>query len=62
MSLRVFTRKFKRHLGVAPAQFVAQVRTREAAHLLLHTDLGLDEVAERVGFPDATISHESSPG
>jgi AraC-like DNA-binding protein len=51
MSLRDFTRKFKQHLGVAPAQFTAQVRTREAAHMLLHTELSLDEIAARAGFP-----------
>jgi AraC-like DNA-binding protein len=51
MSLRAFTRKFKRHLGVAPMQFIAQVRTREAAQLLLYTDLSLDDIAARAGFP-----------
>ena len=51
-SLRSFNRLFRRHQGGSAAQFVAQVRVREAAHLLAGTGLDLEEIAARTGFPD----------
>ncbi|MCX6936296.1 MAG: AraC family transcriptional regulator [Verrucomicrobia bacterium] len=52
-SLRSFNRQFRRHQGVSAAQFVVQVRVREAAHLLANTELNLEEISARTGFPDA---------
>jgi AraC family transcriptional regulator of arabinose operon len=52
LSESVFRRRFQRFRNVAPAQFVAQVRIREAARLLTTTELDMDEVAARTGFPN----------
>ncbi len=52
MSQTVFRRKFQQFRNVAPAQFITQVRIREAAHLLTTTGLGIDDIAERTGFPN----------
>lgn len=52
LSESVFRRRFQKFRNVAPAQFVAQVRIREAAHLLTTTELDMDEVAARTGFPN----------
>ncbi len=52
VSVRSLTRMFRQHHGMSAAQFIAQVRVRKAAHLLLTTDAALEEVAEKTGFPD----------
>ena len=52
LSESAFNRLFRRHQGVSPAQFITQVRVREAAHLLLHSPISLDDIAERCGFPN----------
>jgi AraC family transcriptional regulator, arabinose operon regulatory protein len=52
VSTRVLTRLFRKHLGVSPARFVAQVRMREAAYRLANTPLGLEVIAEQTGFPN----------
>ena len=52
LSESAFNRLFRRHQGVSPTQFIAQVRVREAAHLLTHSHLSLDDVAEKCGFPN----------
>lgn len=53
LSESAFARLFRRHRGIPPRQFVVQVRVREAAHLLLHTELTIEDVAQRAGFPNA---------
>jgi AraC-like DNA-binding protein len=53
MSETAFRRKFRRFRAVSPAQYIAQTRVREAAHLLAHTNLGLSEIAERSGLANA---------
>jgi AraC family transcriptional regulator, arabinose operon regulatory protein len=53
LSVRSLARLFRRHRGVSPARFIAQVRVREVAHLLATTSLGLEEIAGRTGFPNA---------
>jgi AraC-like DNA-binding protein len=52
LSESVFRRRFQEFRNSAPAQFVAQVRVREAAHLLNATELDMDDIAERTGFPN----------
>lgn len=52
LSESVFRRRFHQFRNAAPAQFVTQVRIREAAHLLTTTELEMDDIAERTGFPN----------
>lgn len=52
VSESVFRRKFQQFRNVAPAQFIARVRVREAARLLATTTLDMGEIAERTGFPN----------
>ena len=52
LSESAFNRLFRLHQGISPGQFIAQVRVREAAHLLMHSLLSLDDVAEQCGFPN----------
>ncbi|MCX6925289.1 MAG: AraC family transcriptional regulator [Verrucomicrobia bacterium] len=52
MSVRSFMRSFSRQYRLTPGQFIAQVRVREAAHLLLSTDESLEQIAEKTGFRD----------
>lgn len=41
---------FKKIHGTTPSKYVREVRVREAAHLLLHTNQSLDDIAEKTGF------------
>jgi AraC-like DNA-binding protein len=52
LSESVFRRRFQQFRNAAPAQFVAQVRIREAAHLLATTELDMGDIAEQTGFPN----------
>ena len=45
-------RSFKKHQGETIGRFIVNVRVREAAHLLTHTDVRIEEIAERTGFPN----------
>jgi AraC family transcriptional regulator, arabinose operon regulatory protein len=50
-----FRRGFWQYLGQTPARFIAEMRVREAAHLLLSADdLTCEQIAERLGFPTAS--------
>ncbi len=51
-SVEALARSFKKYRGETIGRFITKVRVREAAHLLLHTDLRIDDVAERTGFPN----------
>ena len=53
LSESVLRRQFHRTRRVSPAKFIAQVRIREAAHLLTATSLGIEEIAGRIGLPGA---------
>ena len=52
MGITGFARAFHREFGTTPARYVTGVRVREAARLLLETDLSIDQVADRTGFPN----------
>jgi AraC-like DNA-binding protein len=52
LSVAGFERTFKRHFGTTAARYVAELRVREAAHLLLQTDQSLDAIAAQTGFPN----------
>jgi AraC family transcriptional regulator of arabinose operon len=53
MSETIFRKKFKMYRHVSPAEFIRQVRVREAGHLLTTTNLDVAEIAERTGFPNS---------
>ena len=53
MSRSHFSHHFKRTTGIAPAQFIVQVRLEEATHRLLHSTLTLEEIADETGFANA---------
>lgn len=52
LSVEALARSFKRYQGETIGRFIMKVRVREAAHLLIHTDTKIEEVAERTGFPN----------
>ncbi|WP_262403570.1 GlxA family transcriptional regulator [Actinomadura sp. CNU-125] len=53
MSRRNYDRRFREITGSAPAQWLAHQRVLRAQQLLETTDLPVDEVARRSGFPSA---------
>jgi len=52
MSATHFHRLFKRHLGVAPMQYLITQRMNWAKHLLSNTALSVKEIAATVGYDD----------
>ncbi|WP_019548298.1 GlxA family transcriptional regulator [Streptomyces sulphureus] len=54
MSVRTFSRRFREEVGVSPGQWLIQQRVSRARHLLETSDLGVEEVAQRVGFATGT--------
>ena len=53
LSLSGFHRFFRQQAETSPMHYLKQMRLNEAAHLLLSTDLGLEEIADQVGFSNA---------
>jgi YesN/AraC family two-component response regulator len=47
------SRAFKKYIGTGMARYLQDLRIQEAERLLLHTDLQIQEIADRVGFFDA---------
>ncbi len=47
-----FARQFKRATGLAPHQYLIQLRIERAKELLVHSDASVVEVAQQVGFCD----------
>ena len=52
-----FCRRFKKHLGITPIQFMLDLRIRHAATLLRDTGLSVTSVAARTGFSDLSGFH-----
>jgi AraC-like DNA-binding protein len=52
ISVPTLSRLFTNFLGRSPAQYVTEIRVREAARLLLESDLNIDKVGEQTGFPN----------
>jgi transcriptional regulator GlxA family with amidase domain len=52
LSVEALARSFKKYQGETLGRFIVNVRVREAAHLLMHTDVGIEEIAEQTGFPN----------
>jgi AraC family transcriptional regulator, transcriptional activator FtrA len=55
MSRRTFARNFTASTGTTPYQWLLAQRLRLAQELLETTDLGVDQVATRSGFDDASV-------
>lgn len=55
LSRAQFVRRFRSATGAAPAQFVIQIRLERARHLLLETDLTLEQIAEALGYCSAAF-------
>ncbi len=48
-----FSRKFKEYFGLAPINYIIELRLHEAAVLLRNSGLSIQEVAEQVGYKDS---------
>ena len=54
MSRSHFSHFFKATTGLAPAQFIQNIRLEEAAHFLLESDKNVETIARAVGFVNST--------
>lgn len=59
MSLRNFSRVFRREVGQTPAAFVEKMRVETARRLLEETDHSLEEIANHCGFGSADSMRRS---
>ena len=55
MSCRTLSRRFREHVGMTPAAWIARARVREAQRLLETTNLSVEAVAETTGYGSATV-------
>jgi transcriptional regulator GlxA family with amidase domain len=55
MSVRNFSRAFRRDVGVTPARFVERIRVEAARRHLEDSAVGLEDVAARAGFRTAEV-------
>jgi len=55
MSCRTLSRRFREHVGMTPAAWIARARVREAQRLLETTKLSVEEVAEAAGYGSTTV-------
>ncbi len=53
MSESSLNRAFKKTCGLAPIEYLIDIRIHESCKLLLHTDMPVGEIAEKVGFSDS---------
>ena len=58
MSDRTFARRFVAETGTTPHQWVTQQRILAARSLLEESDLGVEQIATRVGFNSAVVLRE----
>ncbi|WP_238649939.1 ABC transporter substrate-binding protein [Paenibacillus piscarius] len=52
-SVSFLSKLFSSRLQASPIRVLTRIRMDKAAHDLLHTELSLQEIAERTGYPDA---------
>ncbi len=52
MSVRNFSKAFKHHLRTTAAYFLIQIRVREAASRLTHTEQSIEDISDATGFPN----------
>ena len=50
MSLRNFTRVFRRHTGIPPSKYIEKVRVEAARKYLEGTDISIEQIAEKCGL------------
>jgi AraC-like DNA-binding protein len=50
MSYTLFRTRFKRETGLSPRQYQIDIRIGRARELLRHTDIGVQELADQLGF------------
>jgi transcriptional regulator GlxA family with amidase domain len=55
MSCRTLSRRFREHVGMTPAAWIARARVREAQRLLETTMLSVEEVADAAGYGSTTV-------
>ena len=53
LSYSRFRSIFKNHTGTAPHQYQLNIRMNKAHDLLLHSDLSISEISDRLGFSSA---------
>ncbi|WP_225994207.1 GlxA family transcriptional regulator [Actinomadura rudentiformis] len=58
MSSRTFARRFKESTGTTPHAWLLTQRLNRAEELLETTDLSIEEIAEQVGYRNATVLRE----
>lgn len=58
MSERTFARRFVAEVGTTPHKWLIQQRVLAARSLLEETDLGIEQVADRVGFNSGVVLRE----
>jgi transcriptional regulator GlxA family with amidase domain len=54
INTRTLERRVRVATGIVPSRFVQRLRLEHATHLVETSDLGLSEIAEKVGYRDAT--------
>lgn len=52
MSIETLGRLFRKQLHVSPAQYVNQIRIRQAGQMLEQSEMPIDKIAEATGFPN----------
>ena len=62
MSCRTLIRRFRKHVGITPAAWIARARVHEAQRLLETTQLSVQAVAEAVGYGSAAVLRERFSG
>lgn len=55
MSERTFARKFQAETGTTPHKWITQQRILQARRLLEETEMGIEEIADRVGFNSGVV-------
>jgi transcriptional regulator GlxA family with amidase domain len=58
MSDRTFARRFSAETGTTPHKWLTQQRILAARSLLEESDLGVEQIAARVGFNSAVVMRE----
>ena len=54
MSSSHFAHFFSKSVGISPYKFILNLRIDEAKELLIYSQMSIQEIAEQVGFPDAS--------